>query len=110
MKFFSIFGDLNLKITDSFSKKVSDLVGLYVFFLVDSDTFNFSAISFGRVILNEEPRFDILITAMSLSGIERGMSGISLVFCPQNCINSIFGISLQRHELSLHFKRSKTVH
>ena len=32
MKFFSIFGDLNLKITDSFLKKVSDLVGLYVFF------------------------------------------------------------------------------
>lgn len=30
MRFFSLFGDLNLKITDSFLKKVSDLVGVYV--------------------------------------------------------------------------------
>lgn len=30
MKFFSVFGDLNIKITDGFLKKVTDLVGLYV--------------------------------------------------------------------------------
>ncbi len=30
MKFFSVFGDLNINITDSFLKKVTDLVGLYV--------------------------------------------------------------------------------
>lgn len=31
MKFFSIFGELNLKITDSFLKKVADMIGSYVF-------------------------------------------------------------------------------
>ena len=38
----------------------------------DSDTFNFSAISFGRVILNDEPLFDVFVTATNLSGIEMG--------------------------------------
>ena len=38
----------------------------------DSDTFNFSAISFGRVILNDEPRVDVFATATSLSDIEMG--------------------------------------
>ncbi len=46
----------------------------------DSDTFNFSAISFGRVILNEEPRFDVFVTAISLSGIEGGSKWNKLNF------------------------------
>ena len=35
----------------------------------DSDTFNLSAISFGRVILNDDPLDEVLVTAKSLSGI-----------------------------------------
>ena len=31
MKFFSIFGSLNIKISDSFLKKVADMIGLYFF-------------------------------------------------------------------------------
>ena len=38
----------------------------------DSDIFNFSAISFGMVILNEEPFEDVFATANSLSGIGMG--------------------------------------
>jgi hypothetical protein len=38
---------------------------------------NLSAISFGRVILNEDPLDEVLVTAISLSGIGRVISGIS---------------------------------
>jgi hypothetical protein len=48
--------------------------------MLDSDPFSFSAISFGRVILNEDPLDQVIVTAISLSGIERGISGRSLVF------------------------------
>jgi hypothetical protein len=41
--------------------------------------FNFSAISFGRVIHKDEPRFDVLVTAMSLSDIWRIKSMGSLL-------------------------------
>ena len=43
----------------------------------DSETLSFSATSLGSVILNDVPLEDVLVTAISLSDIERVISGIS---------------------------------
>ena len=43
----------------------------------DSEIFNFSATSFGIVILKEEPLEDVFATAMSFSDIKRVITVIS---------------------------------
>ena len=43
----------------------------------DSDTLSFSATSLGRVILNDDPLDEVLVTTISLSGIEKVIGGIS---------------------------------